>query len=102
MSLLMKGDKPFQCGSDVIYLPPTPLKDVLIVRVESGGSFQVNIKVMSQTLPSQTEPEVSATNADIFLVSGDAYEFKQDQLKDISQLHFIAITGNPKIYWVHL
>lgn len=97
MSIVRARGSPFQCGSDIVFLPEMPFKNELTIRVESGGTFKVYIKTIQN--PGE---EVSSTNADYFLDSGDSITFKRDKIKDISQVHFLTITGDPLIFWDHI
>lgn len=81
----MALDSPFQSGGAVKDFPPLGQRQVLVIRIESGGTFQVNIKKSGTP---------SATAADYFLNSGDPLEIPGPCIPSI-----ISITGDPKIYW---
>lgn len=81
----MALDSPFQSGGVVKDFPIIQSRKKLIVRIEAGGSFQVNFK-------KQGSP--SAVGADYFLTSGDALA-----VAGPCQPSCISITGDPKIYW---
>lgn len=79
------SDSPFQSGGSVVNLPAINANKVMILRIESGGSFLVNIK--KNGVPS-------ATAADYFAVSGDAVAVPGPCTPSV-----LSITGDPKIYW---
>lgn len=78
-------DSPFQSGGEVVGLPLIDQNKKMVLRVEAGGTFQVNIK---------KDGNPSSTGADYFLTSGDAVAIPGPCTPSV-----ISITGDPNIYW---
>jgi hypothetical protein len=81
---------PFQCGGAVFQFPDRPIGSKLVIRVEDGTGTKVHIRV---------KDDPSSGSADIYLLSGEAYEFRRKSGLKGSDIRIINITGDPKIFY---